>query len=146
LLLQRRAQFWLPKPVEEMSKLPHGRNLDQSNLQIWSYFGNLVNRHLKGVGLQLCRDRNIKDVSDLLAYNDDFVVLATLKASDGMVGQHAVAIYNGGIYDSNCRYVMKKTRESLDWCCGDGTETCTGVNRSYVLKPHYTMNCHTPVP
>jgi hypothetical protein len=74
-------------------------------------------------------------VDELLACDDSFVIVATLAASDGMIGQHAVAIFNGGIYDANCKHVLKKTQEALDWCCGDGPVTCTGVHRSYQILP-----------
>ena len=30
---------------------------------------------------------------------------------------------------------MKKTKESLDWCCGDGPVTCTSVHGSYQVIP-----------
>ena len=87
------------------------------------------------MGLQIFCQKNSRSVEDLLTCDDSFVVIAALKASNGMEGQHAIAIFNGGIYDANCRLVMKKTQESLDWCCGDGDETCTGIEKSYQMLP-----------
>ena len=67
--------------------------------------------------------------------DDSFVIIASLKASDRSEGQHAIAIWNGGIYDANSRRVLKKKQEALDWCCGGGEVTCTGIHRSYQLLP-----------
>jgi hypothetical protein len=58
-----------------------------------------------------------------------------LTASDGSDGQHAIAILDNGIFDSNSKHVLAKTQESLDWCCGGGGVTCIGVHRSYVALP-----------
>ena len=127
--------FGCTTQVDEMRKSAEDQALNQVNTKVWTDFGNLVNRHFKGVGLQMFRQNNSRSVEDLLTCDDSFVIIAALKASNGMGGQHAIAIFNGGIYDANCRLVMKKTQESLDWCCGDGEETCTGIERSYQLLP-----------
>ena len=63
------------------------------------------------------------------------MIVASLKASDGSDGQHAIAICDGGIFDANCGSVLTKTQESLDWCCGNGGVTCLGVHRLYVALP-----------
>ena len=109
--------------------------MNQSHIHLWERFGNLVNRHFKGVGLQMVRRKNIRTMEDLLTCTDSFVIVATLSASDGMHGQHAVSIFNGGIYDANSCYVLKKTHETLNWCCGEGLVTCTGVHRCYQITP-----------
>ena len=97
----------------------------------------LVNLHFKEVGLQIFCQDNALTVNNLLTCDDSFVIIASLKASNGMGGQHAIAIYDGGIYDANCPKVMKKTQASLDWCCGDGDETCIGIQQSYQLLPKH---------
>lgn len=127
--------FGCLKEVEQLRNHPDCVGLNQMNTSVWSDFGNLVNRQFKGVGLQIFRQKNSRSVEDLLTGDDSFVVIALLKSSDGMVGQHAIAIFNGGIYDANCPRVLKKTQKSLDWCCGEGEETCTGIDRSYQLLP-----------
>jgi hypothetical protein len=121
--------------VKELCNHPDIARLNQSNTTVWHDFGNFVNRHFKSVDLQLfCQSMN-RQVDELLACDNSFVIVATLTASDGMIGQHAIAIFNDGIYDANCPHVLKKTREALDWCCGDGPVTCIGVHRSYQVLP-----------
>jgi hypothetical protein len=83
----------------------------------------------------LCKQKRSKSVHDLLDTNDQFVILVSLKASNASDGQHAVAIFNGGIFDANYKHVLKKTQESLDWCCGGDGVTCVGVQRSFVVLP-----------
>jgi hypothetical protein len=127
--------FGCKAQVHQLRNHPDVALLNQTNTGVWGDFGNLVNRHYKDVDLQLFRQNTNRQVNNLLACDDSFVIIATLVASDGMVGQHAVAIFNGGIYDANCTHVLKKTQEALDWCCGDGPATCTGVHRSYQMLP-----------
>lgn len=127
--------FGCVEPVEEMRKSPGCLALNQTNTRIWTDLGNIVNRNFTTVGLKLVCDKQSHSVLDLLGLDDSFVIVATLRASDGMAGQHAVAVYNNGIYDANCPFVMKKTQESLDWCCGDGDVTCVGIDRSFRLLP-----------
>ena len=74
-------------------------------------------------------------VQDMLGWDDSFVVIASLKANDGSEGQHAVAIFDGAIYDANCKFALRKSQESLDWCCGGGGVVCTGLHRAYTLLP-----------
>jgi hypothetical protein len=109
--------------------------ISQASKNAWSTFCRLSNSHFKKVGLHIIRQKKFPQVCDLLQFNDAFVIIATLKASDSMEGQHAVAIFNGGIYDANCPYVLKKTQESLDWCCGEDDVTCIGIVRSYQMLP-----------
>ena len=121
--------------VQLIRNHPDCHALNQSNKSVWNDFGNFINRHFKEVGLKLYRNKKMGGVQELLTCDDSFVIIAALKASDGMEGQHAVSIFDGGIYDSNSAVVMKKTQEALDWCCGDGNATCTGIHRMYQLLP-----------
>jgi hypothetical protein len=121
--------------VEAVRAHPGCPSLHQANMLIWNDFGNLVNKHFKSVGLQVFNHTKSHLVKDFLDFDDSFVIIATLRGSDGMAGQHAVAIFNNGIYDANCPYVLKKQQESLDWCCGDGDVTCVGIERSVQLLP-----------
>jgi hypothetical protein len=121
--------------VETLRAHPGCPTLHQANTLIWNDFGTLVNKHFKSVGLQVFNHTKSHFVKDFLGFDDSFVIIATLRGSDGMAGQHAVAIYNNGIYDANCPFVLKKQQESLDWCCGDGDVTCIGIERSVQLLP-----------
>jgi hypothetical protein len=121
--------------VLSLRRSPETNGLNQVNTNMWADFGNIVNRCFKGVGLQFFRQKNARLVSDLLECDDSFVIVATLNASDGMSGQHAITLFEGGIYDANCPFVLKKTQESLDWCCGEGSTTCVGIHRSYQMLP-----------
>jgi hypothetical protein len=127
--------FGCKEQVQQLRQAPQHQLLTQCNTTVWDDFGKLVNVCFRDVGLKLFRNTSLRSVDSLLSCDDGFVIIASIKASNGMEGQHAVAIYNGGIYDANCSLVMKKSQESLDWCCGDGSVTCTGIVRSYQLLP-----------
>ena len=129
------AEFGCIQQVELLRNHVDCKKLSQSNVNLMAEFGNQVNRQFKGIGLQMFRQKNKKTVEDLLTCDDMWVVVAVLKASDGMEGQHAVCLFNGGIYDANCKFVLKKSKAALDWCCGDGAVSCTGIFRSYQMKP-----------
>jgi hypothetical protein len=119
--------------VERIRTDPKSKHLDQSNSFVWSDFCELVNHEAKQVGLQVIRHRQLKSFLELLEVDDSFLIIASLKANDGMVGQHAIAIFNNGIYDANC-----PSQKSLDWCCGEGKEIkCTGIDRCYQLLPKH---------
>jgi hypothetical protein len=54
---------------------------------------------------------------DVLQWNDSLPLVVQLRSRD-MSESHAICIYNGCIFDSASRYVLTKTAESLNWCCG----------------------------
>jgi hypothetical protein len=117
------------------NEMSPGKSLSQANLLVWGDFNTQVNRYFKSVGLQSVKQNNARTVSDLLGCDDLFAIVALLCASDRMEGQHAIAIFDGAIYDANSRYALSKTQESLDWCCGGNGITCTGIHRSYQILP-----------
>jgi hypothetical protein len=49
--------------------------------------------------------------------DDSMPIVLQLKGKDGSE-THAVTVYMGNIYDSASKYVLKKTNETLNWCCG----------------------------
>ena len=65
-----------------------------------------------------------------LKTDDSMPILIQLKGNDGSE-THAVTVYKNNIYDSASRYVLTKSQESLEWCCGEfGFEKTL---RTYVL-------------
>jgi hypothetical protein len=88
------------------NKTTPGKLLSQANVLVWGDFNMLVNGFFKTVGLQSVKQNNAHQVSDLLECNDLFVIVASLCASDRMEGQHAIAIFDGAIYDVNCKYAL----------------------------------------
>jgi hypothetical protein len=69
------------------------------------------------------------------SWKDQFVILVSLKASDRSDGQHAIPIFDGGLFDANYKHVLKKTQASLEWCCGGDGVACTGVHCSFIVLP-----------
>jgi hypothetical protein len=53
-----------------------------------------------------------------LKMNDSMPLLLQMKGNDGSE-THAVTVYGNKIYDSASRYVLKKTQDTLEWCCGE---------------------------
>jgi hypothetical protein len=66
-----------------------------------------------------------------------------IQTSDGSHGAHAVTAWNGMIFDSNCCYALRWSRDALDRCSGKDS-SCIGFSRAYrifpvdhrVTKPH----------
>ena len=131
--------FGYTEQVEQLCKQPATLTvLNQVNITVWNDFGNIINSRFKRVGLQIFCQNNSRLFKDLFTCDDLFIIVAAMKVSNGMVGQHVIAIFNAGIYDANCQFVMKKTQELLDWCCGDGDETCAGTEWLYqLLSKHH---------
>ena len=62
--------------------------------------------------------RRLREPTDLLQVDDLNPLVVHLKATDNSPN-HAICIFNGRVYDSASRYVLTKTMETLNWCCGD---------------------------
>jgi hypothetical protein len=122
--------------VKALREDPECQLVSAACKNIWDVFGKLVNKHFTSVGFRLFKQKGSnKSVLDLLAMDDSFVIVASLKASDASDGQHAIALFNGAIYDANHKFALKKTQASLDWCCGGQGITCIGVQRSFIVMP-----------
>jgi hypothetical protein len=52
-----------------------------------------------------------------LQTNDDMPIVLLLTGRDGSA-THSITCYQGHIYDSASRYVLKKSATTLNWCCG----------------------------
>jgi hypothetical protein len=60
---------------------------------------------------------------DILRMDDASPVVVQLRSGDKSE-THSISIFQGRIYDSASRFVLSKTKEALDWCCGSfGFET-----------------------
>jgi hypothetical protein len=55
---------------------------------------------------------------DILNMADSLPVVVQLRGGDKSES-HSVCIYNGSIFDSASRFVLVKSWETLNWCCGD---------------------------
>ena len=122
--------------VKALREDPDCQLVSAACLNIWDVFGKLVNKHFTSLGFRLFKQKGSnKSALDLLAMDDSFVIVASLKASDASDGQHAITLFNGAIYDSNYKFALKKTQASLDWCCGSQGITCIGVQKSFIVMP-----------
>jgi hypothetical protein len=128
-------EFGCVRQIEQLRKNPLGNRVSAANQNIWSDLVGLVNVQFSCVGIKLFKQKGSKSVQELLSLNDEFVIVASLKASDASDRQHAIAIFSGGIFDATFKYVLKKSQESLDWCCGGDGVTCTGLQRSFIALP-----------
>jgi hypothetical protein len=55
---------------------------------------------------------------DILQMDDSLPVVVQLRGGDKSES-HSVCIYDGSIYNSASQFVLVKSRETLNWCCGD---------------------------
>ena len=77
----------------------------------WQTFVTQVRKVVPYYSLRRFKCQNV-----LLADNT-FPMVVQLRSRD-MSESHSVCIYQNCIYDSASRYVLTKTKETLEWCCG----------------------------
>ena len=77
----------------------------------WQKFANHVTRVMKGYSLRRIKCQNI------LSWDVSLPMVVQLRSRD-MSESHAICIFQDCIFDSASRFVLSKTQESLDWCCG----------------------------
>jgi hypothetical protein len=104
-------EFGCGRLVEELRVHPLSNQVSAANKIIWGDFLRLINLQFSSVGLRLCKQKGSKSVRYLLDTNDQFVILVSLKASNASDGQHAVHIFNQGIFHANYKHLLKMTQE-----------------------------------
>jgi hypothetical protein len=80
----------------------------------WFHFVQHVNGVMHEYGYLL---RKLK-CQDVLEMDGSLPVVVQLRGGDKSES-HSVCIYDGSIYDSASRFVLVKSRETLNWCCSD---------------------------
>ena len=126
--------FGLTSIVDDI-QTNHRSQLTSSNPNVLGCFNNLIIKKLGPIGLAL-KSVSIKTVEQIIKYQYNFPVILLLESVDGASGQHAIAIYNQGIYDSNASHVLALTPASLNWACGDtGNSICIGAKKAYQVVP-----------
>jgi hypothetical protein len=73
-------------------------------------------------------------VAQVSKENRSWPMVLILRASDGSDNSHAITVWNGMIFDSNCPCALTWSQRSLDWCSGTDC-TCVGFSRGYRLSP-----------
>ena len=63
--------------------------------------------------------------------NDSMPIVVQLQGKDGLEA-HAITIYMNNIYDLSSRYILQKSKEAIEWCCGEYGFECT--LKTYILK------------
>ena len=108
------AVFWFSGPESSDTLL---KDFSLSITEFWFHFVTHVNRVLKNYVLK----KYVCD--DILRMDDSSPVVVQLRSGDKSE-THSISIFQGRIYDSASRFVLSKTKEALDWCCGSfGFET-----------------------
>jgi hypothetical protein len=73
-------------------------------------------------------------IADVGAEDALWLMVLIIQTSDGSHGTHAVTTWNGMIFDSNCGYALRWSRDALDWCSGKDS-SCIGFSRAYRICP-----------
>jgi hypothetical protein len=89
----------------------------------------LMNHRVKGYTTTL------KTNFDVLHDKSIWPTLCILKGSDKSVN-HAIAVVEDLIFESNSPHAMKLTRENLDWCCSSSDMDVKFVGVPYAYKFH----------
>ena len=78
-------------------------------------FWNMFVKHIQGSlpGYRVPR----RNCHDILTLDDSSPFVAQLRAKDNSES-HAICIFQGCIFDSASRFVLKKNQDALEWCCG----------------------------
>jgi hypothetical protein len=105
------AVFWMIG-LDPAKDLLH--NYSPTMDSFWFHFVQHVNGVMHEYGYLL---RKLK-CQDVLEMDDSLPVVIQLRGGDKSES-HSVCIYDGSIYDSASRFVLVKSRETLNWCCGD---------------------------
>jgi hypothetical protein len=113
----------------------HRTKLSQSNYRLIADWIDVTNQHyLNKRQLVIRKLTHLRQVDQVLAWDTTWPLVVLLGSSDGAVGQHAVTIYEEGIYEPNAEFVLTKSRGSLDWAAGIDC-TCQGITQAYQIVP-----------
>ena len=69
--------------------------------------------------------------------NDKHPVVVILKGQD-LSENHSITFFDNKIFDSASRKILKKSQETLDWCCGEAG--FAGFARAWRIVPFKTIN------
>jgi hypothetical protein len=105
------AVFWMIG-LDPAKDLLH--NYSPTMDSFWFHFVQHVNGVMRYYGYLL---RKLK-CQDILEMDDLLPVVVQLRGGDKSES-HSVCIYNGSIFDLASGFVLVKSRETLNWCCGD---------------------------
>jgi hypothetical protein len=105
------AVFWMIG-LDPAKDLLH--NYSPTMDSFWFHFVQHVNGVMRGYGYLL---RKLK-CQDILEMDGSLPVVVQLRGTDKSEC-HSVCIYDGSIFDSASWFVLVKSRETLNWCCGD---------------------------
>jgi hypothetical protein len=90
------------------------RNYSPTMDSFWFHFVQHVNGVMREYGYLL---RKLK-CQDIIEMDNLLPVLVQLRGHDKSES-HSVCIYDGSIFNLASRFVLVKSRETLNWCCGD---------------------------
>ena len=124
------AVFWMLGP-QEADDLLHDYKSTIID-EIWFKFVQHVNHVLRS---RFILKRLKQAVEDILLIDDTYPLVVHLKATDNSQN-HAVCLFNNHIYDSASRYILTKSRDALNWCCG--VYDFARSLRIYQLQPKVT--------
>jgi len=102
------AVFWFMGPDESDMLL---KDFAPSINEFWFRFVKQVNASLKNYVLVKT------SCLDILKMDDSTPVVIQLRSKDKSE-THSICIFDGCIYDSSSKFVLLKTNETLNWCCG----------------------------
>ena len=52
-----------------------------------------------------------------IGMDNSMPIVIQLRGKDGLE-THAIIVYRNSIYNSSSRYILKKSMETIEWCCG----------------------------
>ena len=105
------AVFWKMGP-QQADKLLSNYTPAVINEDLWDGFVQHINRLLTGYLM-----KRFMAYGDVLLLDDLYPMVVHLKATDNS-SNHAVCIFDGCIFDSASRYILRKNADAMNWCCG----------------------------
>jgi hypothetical protein len=126
------AVFWMGGPNLSDALL---NGFTPNISELWFGWVKHIHSALKEYLLKRCK------CPDILKMEDSSPVVIQLR-SGNKSETHAICIYKGWIYDLASQFVIKKTEEALNWCCG--TFGFKAHMRLYCLElQEGKVECHT---
>jgi len=108
----------LIKKSKEMKKLPRETAISQIRQLFHSNFAPFQQIMVFNKPAHRNRPRQQMTVEQLVHHKTPFLTLVIPLGNDGSIN-HAISIVDDLIFDLSISSVMKLTRDSLDWICGD---------------------------
>jgi hypothetical protein len=121
--------------IEEAKQLADEENISGNTIDMLTYASQFVRAVFKKTNLSLNKVFSTAcSIEEVTQEDSSWPMILILQTSDGTYGSHAITMWNGMIFDSNCPMALRWSQKSLNWCSGEDC-LCIGFSKAYRLCP-----------